>query len=148
MREVSYILKDIFDSKTGLFEDRFEGSQLEYLAGMHWNGNPAVFSSMFEDKMATSLVMFIKTKLLQGAYKFLGGKPRKLGGHAGILTFSDISSGIGRPSFCRDSTYAWIASFIFWRASSYVSPSEMHPGSAGAVTVYPPSSAGVKVTVY
>lgn len=108
MREGSYILKDIFVSKTGFFKDGFESSQLEYLAGMHW----------------------------------------KLWGHAGILIFSDISSGIGRPSFCRDSTYAWIASFILWRASSYVSPSEMHPGSAGTVTVYPPSSAGVKVTVY
>jgi len=97
--------------------------------------------------MTTSLVIFIKAMLFEYFNKLFGCKPRKFWGHAAISITSEISSGTGRLSFSRDSIYAWMASFALEMASSYVSPSVIQPGRAGTVTVYPPSSAGVKLIV-
>lgn len=55
--------------------------------------------------------------------------------------------GIGFPSSFKTSKYNSIASLIFLKVSSLFTPSEMQPGSAGTLTVNPPSSCDSSITV-
>ena len=65
--------------------------------------------------------------------------------HIANSTFSACS--IAKVSSSTGSKYSSIASLIFFRASSFVSPSEIHPGREGTMAVYPPSSLGSKYTL-
>ncbi len=65
------------------------------------------------------------------------------------ITISSIFIFLSRNSINSSSSgsrYNSMASFIFFNASSIVSPWEMHPGKEGTYTVYPPSSCGSMTT--
>jgi len=104
---------------------------------MHRNGHDGVAYSAVTSPDANHF----EPGFLEGSDHLHAGGSRKSHTLA-LVVFrgTEISTGIGLPSFLATSTYPAIASSICISASSRVDPSMIHPGRDGTVTVYPPSS--------
>ena len=101
-----------------------------------------------EIMMTSSYVDKGKPGTLEGFDGLFSGYPGKLHATTGSLSFTSTSTGTGFFRMDNVSIYPVIASPIFFSAESQSSPSETHPGNAGTVTVYPPSSFLFIRTVY
>lgn len=115
-------------SKSGLFY-RFVGRDSDF--------NHFVSNSLLQSDVAALLPNNDKTVTLKSAKNALIRKGRK--NTQRVISTSSLPSE-GEISSSTGSKYNSIASFMFFKASSRVSPSLIHPGREGTYAVNPPSS--------
>lgn len=134
--------EELIQAHFGSLQDRVKSAGFHRAARVERNtAASGEVRLMPQDAMGASLAQDNEAGALESSYDSVAGNLRQTAHtetSTSLIRISD-SFGTGKPSDFRLSKYSSIASRIFARASSTVSPWLAQPGRAGTCTEYPPS---------
>ena len=128
---------ELVNANVRIAENATQGADRHSSAFVNRHRHPLIVGRAPQVQVTTTLTLFFKAGVLEGADQLLAVYSREFVAHAGAGTAKRVtkkgscSTGMDSPSCCMPSIWSAMASAMLARASSSVSPNVWQPGKAG-----------------